>query len=256
MTTTASAKQFIEQADIPTYKGSVGTATDTVTATLDAAKQQALVVGADVVSFVKGVTAERRSAIIHSSLLAQLVATKKVGDPIEGKIIDWYKVYFSALTNVGWVLQEKNFVEYHEQSDNFEAHKAILSVATTLLGPVPTALALVKTTIDALHSMNDSPWIALFNRESQHARAARFQISLAEQQSNGQFLVTLMAFALEAKTTMTQVLFFKAKSSEATLRHCSGRVTVDTAVLDGIGNGLKAKLVSHANDYIAKLPDL
>jgi hypothetical protein len=65
-----------------------------------------------------------------------------------------------------------------------------------------------------------------------------------------------MAFALEAKSTMTQVLFFKSRSSEATMRHCSGRVTVDTEVLDGVSAKLKAKLVGHANNFIETLPDL
>jgi hypothetical protein len=174
MATSASAAQFIEQAAIPMFKGGAAAPTNDVTSTLDAAKAQAVVVGADVLSFVQGVTAERRSAIVHSSLLAQLVASKQVGDPVPGKIQPWYESYFNTLSNLGWVMQERSFATYEERSDNFEAHKAILSVATTLLGPVPTALALVKTTIEALHSMNENqPWIALFDRQSRHAQAAR-----------------------------------------------------------------------------------
>jgi hypothetical protein len=47
------------------------------------------------------------------------------------------------------VIQDKNFAEYaeYEKSQNFEAHQAILSVATALLGASPTALALVRTTL-------------------------------------------------------------------------------------------------------------
>src|SRR5262245_2715396 len=41
-------------------------------------KDQALVVGSDIISFVKGVTEERRKDIVNSALLAQLVANKKV----------------------------------------------------------------------------------------------------------------------------------------------------------------------------------
>ncbi len=248
-----SARAFVAKAELPTVPrrrrvplADLG---------FETAKNQAAVVGSEVVSFVNGVTAERREAIVNSSLLAQLVARKKVADP--ARIYDWYDSYFDVLTNIGWVVQDRNFVEYREQSQNFETHKAILAVATTLLGTAPAALALVKTTIEALQSMNaNEPWITVFNRESQTAKTARFQISLAEQDPAGQFFVSLMAFGLEAKSSITQVLFFKAKASEAVLRHYSGRVTINTGVLDGVREAIQTKLFGLANDYVKALPEL
>ena len=68
--------------------------------------------------------------------------------------------------------------------------------------------------------------------------------------------MTLMAFGLEAKSTVTQVLFFKVKASEATLRHYSGRLTINTAVLDGIREQIQMKLSGLASDYVKTLPDL
>ena len=65
-------------------------------------------------------------------LLAQLVAKKKTSDP--NQIYAWYNAYFDVLTHIGWVVQDQGFAEYHESSDNFEAHRAILAIATTLLG--------------------------------------------------------------------------------------------------------------------------
>src|SRR5438105_15847126 len=63
----------------------------------DAVKNQTLVVGSDIVSFVKGVTAESRQDIANSALLAQLVAKKKVPDP--ARIYEWYREYFDVLSN-------------------------------------------------------------------------------------------------------------------------------------------------------------
>lgn len=252
----ASARSFVENAELPPVRRTRDAAlAATVDLDLDTAKNQAAVVGSEVVSFVSGVTSERRAAIIDSSLLAQLVAKKRVGDP--SRIYDWYDAYFDVLTNIGWVVQDRSFAEYHEQHANFDAHQAILAVATALMGAAPAGLALVKTTLDALQSMDaSSPWITIFNRESQAARTARFQISLAEQDPSGQFFVTLMAFGLEAQSTITQVLFFRSKASEATLRHYAGRVTIDTDVLDGVRDAIKAKLLSLAADYIKMLPEV
>jgi hypothetical protein len=256
----ATARQFIDRVELPFPRREGAAARDAgappavTAAAFDTAKNQAAVVGGDVFAFVKGVTAERREAIVNSSLLAQLVASRKFD---RSKIYDWYNVYFDALTNVGWAVQEHGFAEYTERADNFDAHKAILSVAATLLGPVPGALALITSTLTALQSMDENkPWITIFNRESQKAETARFQIGLAQQDEAGDFSVTVMAFGLEAKDTVTQVLFFRARSSEATLRHYLGRVTINTAVLDGIRDGMKAKLINHAQEYISALPDL
>lgn len=250
----AHARSFVEHAQLPAARVSRALAA-AVPAAFETAKNEAAVVGSGVVSFVSGVTAERREAIAHSALLAQLVANGKVG--AGGDIYQWYDAYFNTLENIGWVVQEKTFATYAESSQGFAAHEAILAVATTLLGAAPTALAVVKTTLDSLKSMNaSSPWLTLFDQESQHAETAHFQVSLAEQDANGQFFVTLMAFGLEAKSTVTQVLFFKVYANQATLRHCSGKVSLDAAVVDSLGPALKAKLAAHSLDFIKKLPDL
>jgi hypothetical protein len=208
------ALSFVEEVEMPAARhrraappGVFRAPEEAVTASLDTTKDQAAVVGSDVISFVSGVTTDRREAIVNSSLLAQLVAKKKVSDP--NRIYEWYDAYFEVLTNVGWVMQDRSFAEYQESSKNFEAHKAILAVATTLLGSAPSALALVTTTLNSLHSMDEStPWITIFNRESQTARAGRFQISLVDEDAAGEFFVSLMAFGLEAKSEIKQVLFW------------------------------------------------
>lgn len=253
--TEESARRYLKDVQLPRTKPVRRTrAMEATTMVFDATRTQAAVVGSDIVSFVTGVTPERREAIVNSSLLAQLVAKHRVSDPTN--IEAWYEAYFDVLANVGWVVQDRQFAEYVEKSSNFEAHKAIMSVASILLGPATTALAIVKTTLDALQSMDESsPWLTIFNRESQEARTARFQISLAEQDADGQFMVTLMAFALRAKANITQVLFFKVRSNEAMLRHFSGRVTINTTVLEAVSAEIKAKVVSQASSYVSALPN-
>lgn len=221
----------------------------------DKNKNQALVVGSGIISFVRGVTPERRNDIVNSALLAQLVANKEVDD--ENDIIAWYKAYFKTLTSIGWVIQEKEFVKHKEQSVNLEAHEAIIALATTLLGPNLSALKVVKATLDALKAASsNSPFITLFSRESQHAKTARFQVTLTEEGADGQFLVSLMAFSLSAKAKVTQVLFFKFKKNDVTLRHASGKVTINTDVLTSIREPLRKKLIDFTQEFVKKLPDL
>src|SRR5271166_5034980 len=108
-----------------------------------------------------------------------------------------YDQYFDVLSNIGWLIQDRQFAAYSESSEGFEAHQAIMDVAKTLLGPNVAALAVVQSALASLKSMSEnSPWITLFNRESKAAQTARFQLSVAEQGQDGQFLVSLMAFGL------------------------------------------------------------
>ena len=85
-----SARSFVAEVRLPRAKRTRDGAAAPIPITdqiFDTAKNQAAVVGSEVVSFVSGVTAERRDAIVNSSLLAQLVAKQKVSDP--DRIYDW-----------------------------------------------------------------------------------------------------------------------------------------------------------------------
>lgn len=249
------AKQYIGALKLPARPTGGYEAVESVQFNFDKIKNQAMIVGSDIVSFVKGVTPERREDIVSSSLLAQLVAKKQVGDPT--RIYDWYNTYFDVLTNIGWAIQDRAFNTYIETSENFEAHEAILKVAASLLGASATTLVVIKATLDALQSMSEnSPWITLFGRESQSANAARFQVTLAEQGEDDQFLVSMIAFGLEAKSDLTQVLFFKFRSNEISLKHFAGKVTIDSYVLSSVREQIRNKIAGFTKDYLKALPDL
>jgi len=224
----------------------------------DAAKEQALVVGADVIAFVKGITPEQRTDLVNASLLGQLAAKKKVANPQTLEAVkQWYNEYFDALSRIGFLIQDKRLAEYRETSESFEAHEAILDIATTLLAGTPGALALVTTTLTSLQKMSaSSPWITLFNRESRSANTARFQMSLVSEDEQGRLLMSLIAFGLEAQTTLTQVLFFKFHTNEVKLHHHSGQVTINAPLLAAVREQIANKLAAYASDYIKGLPDL
>ena len=251
--TAATARSFVNAIELPgVTRGAKALGPGAAEVNFDTMKNQAMVAGSDVISFVKGISAEWRQDIVNAALLAQLAANKQVPD--HNKVFAWYDAYFDVLTNIGWVIQDSAFNSYEEQADGLEAHEAILKVAAVVLGGAPTALAIVTTTIEAMKSMDaDNPWITIFDRESRKAETARFQISLAEQDDNGQFMVTMMAFGLKAKSTVTQVLFFKIHKSRVKLKHCSGKVTINEEVLGSVRESIKAKLAGRTAGYIDSL---
>ena len=93
------ARSFVMGLDLPAPRFGAA-ATPSTPINFDAARDQALVVGSEVVSFVQGVTAEQRGDIVNSTLLAQLRAKKVVPEPRSlAEIREWYNQYFTVLGN-------------------------------------------------------------------------------------------------------------------------------------------------------------
>jgi hypothetical protein len=253
------AREYVQCLELPEppsrlRRSGPGENSETVMAALATTREHAAVVGSEVVAFAEGVDGTHRQDLINSTLLAQLVANKKVPD--RSRLFDWYDAYYDALANIGWSVQDRHFAIYVESSENFEAHEAILKVAATVLGTSPAALVLVTNTLEALQAMEEqSPWLTLFARESQSAETASFQISAVEQGTDHDPFVSLLAFSLQARARMTQVLFFKGRTSDVTLRHCSGRMSINVDVVAAVRQALKDKLAAHVTDYVRALPD-
>ena len=114
-----------------------------------------------------------------------------------------------------------------------EVHEKIIEVMAAVLGPAPTAIAIITSTINALKAMKpDSSWITIFTRELQKAKIARFQVGLVEQKEDAGVFVSLLACLIEAQSTITQVLVFKYTTSSATFSANSSKVSINRAALN------------------------
>lgn len=222
----------------------------------DAGKDQAVVVGSGVVTFAQGVPPERRLAVTNSLLLAQLVARHNVPDA--SNLADWYRQYTSVLANIGWLVETNSTTQTVDNSTDFDTHDAVLSIATTLLGPgAVTALKLVGATLDALSGVdNTKPWLTIFNRETRSVNTSNFQVALAQQTPDGHFVVSIMAFVLKGNTVSTQVLFFRAKQEDVQFSHYASDADIDVTILDSLEPDLSNRVAAHSKAYISQLPDL
>jgi hypothetical protein len=215
-------------------------------------ERQAAVVGTDIVSFVAGTDPKLRAAIINCSLLAQLGAKRKV-PALEG-VQSWYNAYFEILQQLGWAIQSRGFSEHHEGGDEFESHRAILSIATTLLGSATPAFAIVQSTLESMKDLADGSWVTIFQRESQTARAAHFQVTVAEPAAHGGVTTSLMAFDFSATKNVTQFLFFKFRSVDVKLLYSSGRVVIDRDLLVGLAPAIATRVGDYVQSYVANIP--
>jgi hypothetical protein len=221
----------------------------------DAAKQQAQVVGSGLFSFAQGVTPETRAAISDSALLAQLVANKKTS--VEQDPLGWYREYLDVLTHVGWVIQQGSWSDYTADGRSAEVHQTIIDVLKTTLGPSVAALAIVQSALDALAAMKSgSPWLTIFNHETQHASLARFQVGLVETGPTDDVFVSLLGCLIQADREITQVLFLKFGSECATFKANAAKVSINRQALAIVLPAIRDKIRDFQSDYLSTIRDL
>lgn len=221
----------------------------------DSAKVQAQVVGSGLFSFTRGVTPEVRDAISNSALLAQLVANKRVSSAT--RPTDWYAAYQDVLQNVGWVLQDRGWVDYTTQGTAVEVHQKVIEVLSAALGPTAVGLNIIQSALKVLKAMtSETSWFTIFNRESQHARIARFQVGLVEADETADVLVSLLACLIEARAGITQVLVFKFRNEHASFRANHAKVSIDSSALQELLPTIRMKVRAYQTDYLSTIKDI
>ena len=179
--------QFVQNLDLPEPGPrfeSVSPGAD-IAAEIEASSGQALVtVGSQLAEFDPAVAAGVRGALANNLLLAQLAANKAASQ--SNDMATWYGKYNDTLQNTGWNLAEAEFQNQTIQNKNANVHEEIIPIITAMLGPQVAAVSMVVNVLKGLQNMNkDSPWITLFDRSSEHASGAKFQVSYVDLDAGG-----------------------------------------------------------------------
>lgn len=257
MTTGQAAKDYVKQLDLegtPRALVAMAAATES-TEIFEQTKQQAQVVGSGLLAFSQGVEAEIREAISDSALLAQLVANKRIDPAVDP--VAWFKEYVAVLQNVGWTIQDATWTDYTATGTGADVSDQIIKLLPVLLGPGAAAAAIVTAAVAALKGMDpDGSWITIFNRETQKAKLARFQVGLVESDSVKGTQVSLLACLVEGTSAITQILFFKFKDEKASFKASTNSVTINTAALKELARPIRSKVRAYQVDYLSSIKDI
>jgi hypothetical protein len=243
----AEIKHFIEELEIPQPRSTrAATAVPAITFGSD---QEVVTVGPQLAEFSDKVAADLRPAISNSMLLAQLAADKATAQ--SDNVLDWHEKYRDVLSKVGWQVHDAQDQLRVVEDKNLSVHKAIIPVLTTLLGNAAAATSMIVTVLKGLEEMDkDSPWITLFERQSQHAKGAKFQLSYVDADPNGEPSIKLLSCAIKAEKTITQVLFFKFSSQRAEMHDRSTQLSTNRDVLAAGKDAISAKVGGFINDFV------
>jgi len=211
---------------------------------------QAVVIGSQIAEFAANVPSDLRPHISNSFLLAQL-ATKKAMEQSSGGTRQWFDKYLEVLTSIGWVGEAVAEAGHEVSGDTLQAHKEIISVIATALGPAAAAASIVLAALNGLKEMSkDSPWITLFDRQSQTRTVQQFQIAHARAEDSAAPEIILACFELSASASVTQILFFRFSSSDAKLNHRQAKLSMNESVFEAVKDLVQDKIAAHVSRLI------
>lgn len=243
-------QDYVSSLDLPTARTTRGAKRGAPVAFKD--EQEVVAVGAQLAEFSDSVPADLRPLISNSMLLAQLAADKATAEVED--VMQWHAKYRDVLKKIGWQLADSEERKRVVTDQDLSVHQAIIPVLTTLLGPAAAATSMVVTVLKGLQEMDkESPWITLFDRESQHASGAKFQISYVDADESGSASVKLLSCTIDAERKITQVLFFKFSSQRAEMRDRQTLLSTNRDVLEAGKESIARKVGVFINEFVENI---
>lgn len=228
---------------------------DLLNPVFDQLNNQSIVIGSQIAGFSSDVPLNIRPMISNIFLLAQLVADKKTDGAATGSR-SWYSQYIDTLTKLGWNISGQSDANQQVTGTSFEVHREIIPVITAALGPAAVAATTIIRVLEGLDNIDkDQPWLTLFNQKSQRASANQFQFSQTIMEGNVP-TTTLVGFDLDAHKSVTQILFFKFSTNEASLTYFEQKFSPNTTILEHSANQVQNLVLEHITSNIAELDGL
>lgn len=210
----------------------------------------AYIVNKSLVSFVANVSSQNRMDVLNSTLLAQLAANKKF--PNEKDLVEWFRVYTDVLTQVGWVITGKDFVDVTTSKDLFEVENVVLDILTGALGG--NAIAIVTKTLEAFRKLSnaDSRFVA-FEKNTHTSEKGSFLIASADEAANGVVSLSMAGFVVSSSEKITRILFIKSAKGKTALQVSSRSGTLNSDTYALVRKDILDKLGTKASEFIADL---
>jgi hypothetical protein len=238
---------YINSLELPHTDESIRGLTSSVLK-LDDKKKSANVMAGAIVCFIDDISAQQKSDVLNSTLLAQLAANKKF-DRVE-QIKDWYKAYNDTLTTLGWVLQASNSVNYKSDTTSYE-----MGVSATVTLAVATASVnkglIVNSAIGALKDLQeDSKAFTIWNSTTHSKSGGNVSVLLCEQ-SNKTVFMHNETFHFDASNVEvdSHFLWHRWASTDINLYQGSNKWVLNYDVYNQLRNTVTNKLGDKATLY-------
>ena len=214
-------------------------------------KKQGFVVAGQLIPFTANVRGPTKDDVINSCLFSQLAADAKYDKEKDGR--DWYKLYASVMTTLGWVMQDFDFAAYQVNGGKFTMDTVVLDIILAIA--TDSELAVAKEVIGGLKALSDSDnRVVLFSHNSYKDQAGNFMLSPVDQDSNGDVAMGIEGFQFSASQSSTRFLFFEWDSSSTHIYKSTQIITLDETIYNYSRETVISRLGSRAQAGAAEIP--
>jgi hypothetical protein len=198
------------------------------------------------VSFVSGLTAQHKSDVLNSTLLAQLAATKQYDRFKQTRL--WYDFYVQVLAQVGWVVPAFAYREYSPSGASLVLSDAILDILSAIA--TGNEIAILKATLTSLKdkSSNEGP-LVLFDQQSFPENLGTFQI-FPVGEDDGQLVMALSAMEFRADKHVTRFLWWTWTTTTVKLFQSAQKAVLNEDVYGQVRAEVIKKLGDRAAQFI------
>jgi hypothetical protein len=202
------------------------------------------------VSFVAGMTAQNKSDVLNSTLLAQLAANKKFKREEQPR--EWYEFYREVLERgCGWVVPAWKFAEFKAEGATFSVDEVVLKILKAFA--TQNDIAVVMETVEALKSLADKDRrLVLFERTTHTSRNGNFQIA-ASAESDGVAVMKIGSFYFTTSQTVTRILWMEFKGTDTSLYQAGQTCELNSEVYAKVREAVVRKLGDNAYKFIAEI---
>lgn len=198
------------------------------------------------VSFVSGLTAQHKSDVLNSTLLAQLAANKKYNRYTETR--QWYDFYCSVLAQVGWVVPSFAYREYTPSGSSLVLSDAVLQILSAIA--TGSEMEILRASLESLRTKpgNEGP-LALFDQQSFPENLGTFQI-LPVAEDDGQVVMALAAMEFKSTKHVTRFLWFTWEKTTSKLFQSAQKAVLNEDVYGRVRQDVINKLGDRAKQFI------
>lgn len=211
---------------------------------------EAYMVGTEITYINKGTPSRQKQDLLNTKLLAQLAANK-VADKLSDSET-WYKKYIEVLENVGYAIDEFQFIDSSKSSFELKVDEALIELIGAIL--TQNEVLGLKATMDALKSLEgEDKKVTFFTQNVTDERGGRFQISSGKINNNGNLVVSMGAFFTHKHDDRGNFLWISWGELKIQIFAASQEMELDEEIYSHLRNKIIEKLGDHAYTYIQSI---
>jgi hypothetical protein len=203
----------------------------------------------NLVSFTANLTGRDKYDVLHSVLLAQLVADNK--NNRNDKPIEWYNDYFKVLTNVGWVVQGEPFAPYNASGSTVTIEKTVIELLSAIASG--QMVLIVKQVLESLRNLSENDrGFVIWDRSTHSKKNGNFQLS-GVTKDNTSIALSAVNLYFSANQTDTKFLWFSYSTTQVSLNYRNSSLTLNQEIYSTVRDKIKEKLGNRTHAYVENL---